>query len=220
MSKHCKNNESAYRTGLVVAATVVAAAGSTVLYYAYRSTQRSSRARAKKEKDKSNNIQEESPVPKIFQDETIGPQVKHILAQHLSQFNCKESLVKVVRQIDFWYTKGGLSSEQLLELTLELAQKATMLNTNSEFTCPKVRFGKTELSMSIITCGGMRYQKTWMPDFLWFMIPPQARVLQSQCQDNVLQMVRMCLKRGINHFETARFYGTSEYQVAHALDMF
>lgn len=32
-----------------------------------------------------------------------------------------------------------------------------------------------------------------------------------------MNAVRMCLKVGINHFETARAYGTSEYQFAEAL---
>lgn len=31
----------------------------------------------------------------------------------------------------------------------------------SSFKCPKVRFGRTELMMPIITCGGMRMQQTW-----------------------------------------------------------
>jgi hypothetical protein len=29
--------------------------------------------------------------------------------------------------------------------------------------CPKVRFGRTELAMPVITCGGMRQQQTWRP---------------------------------------------------------
>ena len=37
----------------------------------------------------------------------------------------------------------------------------TDLYRTKSFACPKVRFGRTELQMPVITCGGMRMQETW-----------------------------------------------------------
>ena len=33
----------------------------------------------------------------------------------------------------------------------------------------------------------------------------------------MIKVVRQCLKHGVNHFETARMYGTSEIQLSNAL---
>lgn len=79
----------------------------------------------------------------------------------------------------------------------------------ANFKCPKVRFGKTELQMPILTCGGMRMQQTWAqkPD----------TVISKECQDNFQKIIDRSMELGINHFETARAYGTSEMQYAKAL---
>jgi hypothetical protein len=72
---------------------------------------------------------------------------------------------------------------------------------------PKRRFGKTELQMSVITCGGMRYQQSWQDD-------EAARTsVTEENQKNLEATVRYALDLGINHIETARGYGTSEYQL-------
>lgn len=39
-----------------------------------------------------------------------------------------------------------------------------------KFTIPKVRFGRTEIEMPIVTCGGMRVQETWV-SLLCYMQP-------------------------------------------------
>jgi hypothetical protein len=83
--------------------------------------------------------------------------------------------------------------------------------------CPKVRFGKTELQMPIVTCGGMRIQQTWMPDDIPVLGPKKISHISKKCQNNLIECVRLSLKLGINHFETARFYGTSELQLVDAL---
>jgi predicted aldo/keto reductase-like oxidoreductase len=72
---------------------------------------------------------------------------------------------------------------------------------------PKRRFGKTELQMSVITCGGMRYQQSWQDDEA-----ARASVTEEN-QKNLEATVRYALDLGINHIETARGYGTSEYQL-------
>lgn len=69
------------------------------------------------------------------------------------------------------------------------------------------RFGKTELQMPVITCGGMRFQHSWKSDD---PVPEES-------QKNVEACVHRALELGINHFETARGYGTSEYQLGRIL---
>lgn len=69
------------------------------------------------------------------------------------------------------------------------------------------RFGKTELKMPVLTCGGMRFQHGFQEDA---KIPKS-----SQC--NVEASLRRALELGMNHIETARGYGTSEYQIGRVL---
>jgi uncharacterized protein len=71
------------------------------------------------------------------------------------------------------------------------------------------RFGRTDLSMPVFSCGGMRYQHKWqdigMPE-----IPDDS-------QQNLETTIRRSLELGINHIETARFYGSSEVQLGQIL---
>ncbi len=69
------------------------------------------------------------------------------------------------------------------------------------------RFGKTELRMPVISCGGMRFQHSWesIED-----TPPESDA-------NVAACVHRALEFGINHIETARGYGSSEYQLGKVL---
>src|SRR4051812_21367702 len=61
--------------------------------------------------------------------------------------------------------------------------------------------------MSVFSCGGMRAQQSWQRS---------ARV-GAASQANVDAVVARALAVGINHFETARGYGTSEAQMGKAL---
>lgn len=71
------------------------------------------------------------------------------------------------------------------------------------------RFGRTELQMPVITCGGMRFQQGWQDvDF---------DEITDECQQNLEATVRSAFARGINHFETARGYGCSERQLGRVL---
>jgi len=126
-----------------------------------------------------------------------------------------DSLVKIGRQLEFW-SKEPLSEEEMVDLTQRLIQAATWRTRNHSFQVPKVRYGRTELQMPVITCGTMRFQHTWAPDFLPVTIS-KKKVLKTPSQANLVDIVRQCLKLGINHFETARFYGTSEIQLTDAL---
>lgn len=59
--------------------------------------------------------------------------------------------------------------------------------------------------MPVLTCGGMRFQHRWDED------PPQP--IPTENQANLATIIRLALKLGIRHIETARGYGTSEAQL-------
>ncbi len=74
------------------------------------------------------------------------------------------------------------------------------------------RFGRTEILMPVLSCGGMRYQYQWQD-------VPIADV-PAENQQNLEATVRRSLELGINHIETARFYGSSEAQLGQVLPQF
>lgn len=67
------------------------------------------------------------------------------------------------------------------------------------------RFGRTELSMPVFSCGGMRYQQSW--DDTEFDTVEEAN------QANLRATIHRAMELGITHVETARGYGTSEQQL-------
>jgi len=71
------------------------------------------------------------------------------------------------------------------------------------------RFGRTELRMPVLTCGGMRFQHKWSDE------APEA--IPADNQANLEATIRRALELGINHIETARGYGTSEMQLGRIL---
>ncbi|MDX2242189.1 MAG: aldo/keto reductase [Leptolyngbyaceae cyanobacterium bins.302] len=71
------------------------------------------------------------------------------------------------------------------------------------------RFGRTELSMPVFSCGGMRYQYKWQ-DVPLHEVPADK-------QANLETTIRRSLELGINHIETARGYGSSEMQLGQIL---
>ena len=60
----------------------------------------------------------------------------------------------------------------------------------------------------------MRMQETWLVDTDPLLRP---KVVNSASQDNLKDVIISCLKLSLNHFETACFYGTSEFQLVDAL---
>jgi uncharacterized protein len=74
------------------------------------------------------------------------------------------------------------------------------------------RFGRTELSMPVFSCGGMRYQYKWQD------VPQKEVPLDNQT--NLEATIRRSLEVGINHIETARGYGSSEMQLGQILPKF
>jgi len=69
------------------------------------------------------------------------------------------------------------------------------------------RFGRTGISVSVFSCGGMRAQQSWQ----------RGKPVSDDNQRNFDAVVSRALAVGINHFETARGYGTSEAQFGPAL---
>ncbi len=63
------------------------------------------------------------------------------------------------------------------------------------------RFGRTNLPLSVITLGGMRYHDGWSS-------PPGE--LSGRMIEQCSEMVRRALAAGVNHIETAKGYGKSE----------
>ena len=74
---------------------------------------------------------------------------------------------------------------------------------------PTKRFGRTEIQMPVLTCGGMRYQQGWA-DLDPSEIDPAG-------QENLEACIHAALSHGINHIETARGYGPSEMQLGMVL---
>ncbi len=72
------------------------------------------------------------------------------------------------------------------------------------------RFGRTELYLPVITCGGMRYQQSWDSD----------ERISAKSRRHVERVIRKAFSLGIHHFDTARGYGTSEIQTGRALSRF
>jgi predicted aldo/keto reductase-like oxidoreductase len=73
------------------------------------------------------------------------------------------------------------------------------------------QFGRTGLQMPVLTCGGMRFQ------YRWTDVDP-AQVPAEQ-QANLEAVVHRAFELGINHFETARGYGSSEMQLGKVLPL-
>lgn len=71
------------------------------------------------------------------------------------------------------------------------------------------RFGKTGIDIPVLSAGFMRAMHSWQS-------VPEAEIPRDS-QENCNDIVRAALESGINHFETADAYGTSEYQLGQAL---
>lgn len=71
------------------------------------------------------------------------------------------------------------------------------------------RFGKTELQMPALSAGFMRSMHSWKQ--------VSATEIPDASQKNMEAIVTRAMELGINHFETARGYGTSEKQLGRVL---
>ena len=120
-----------------------------------------------------------------------------------------DQVLKIAGQLEFASAEGKELPARAQSLLAELPAKTVQV--------PKVRFGRTELMMPLVTMGGMRLQQTWVPDTTPVIGISSMSSITKPCQENFLACIRRALSHGINHFETARFYGTSEMQYCDAL---
>jgi predicted aldo/keto reductase-like oxidoreductase len=74
---------------------------------------------------------------------------------------------------------------------------------------PTRRFGRTEVQIPVLSCGGMRYQQGWED------LDPEK--IDREGQANLEACIHRSLELGINHIETARGYGPSEMQLGWVL---
>lgn len=123
----------------------------------------------------------------------------------------------ICRQLMFEHSAKqaeGASDEEIaahMATVLDEKTKIATIGVDGDFSCPKVRFGRTELQMPVVTCGGMRMQRAWGNKV------QSLEEIESECAENFISIIRRSLQLGINHFETARGYGCSELQYGDAL---
>ena len=119
----------------------------------------------------------------------------------------QDRLLKSKRVLEFINTNDGSSKAKSSKLEHKYEQMTSMWNLPMGFRCPTVRYGRTNLNMPVVTLGGMRQQETWNPkDGL------TLEEINKECQTNFEAIADYAMSMGINHFETARGYGSSELQ--------
>jgi predicted aldo/keto reductase-like oxidoreductase len=128
------------------------------------------------------------------------------IASPLYLLQSNDCLLKIGRRITNLVNKNY----DLKSALQPLVEECDLICSN-EIQVPKVRFGKTELQMPIVTLGCMRFQMEWGPRIT------HMNQVGSDCQDNLVAILKHAFKLGINHIETARGYGCSELQIGVAL---
>ena len=128
-----------------------------------------------------------------------------------------DRLVKVGRSLSDLVDSADKHSNReegediLKQALLNLVDQCEIL-ASYDMKCPKVRFGKTEIDMPVLTLGCMRFQHTWDAAF------SDINKVNPDCQDGLTETIYYAVKHlGINHIETARSYGSSELQIGKAL---
>jgi hypothetical protein len=107
--------------------------------------------------------EDDASIPS-FLSSPLGPKIATIIEAHSSKIH-NDSFLKIIRQLDFWYQQNTLKEEEFVALAERLCKIAVWReelvgDEDNKFTIPKVRFGKTEVMIPIVTCGGMRVQET------------------------------------------------------------
>lgn len=157
-------------------------------------------------------------APTFLDKESLGIALSKVFEGKLDSLS-NDALAKICRQLEYFHDHEKASESELIQLAEFLvdqstwylplvpsSEKESAVTTELEKAkVPKVRFGKTELQMPLITCGGMRLQNSWLPDNIPVLAPSRDYVLQSPPQENIKNCIKHCLSLGINHFETARY---------------
>lgn len=144
------------------------------------------------------------------------------LIDHTIESN--DRLIKLGRRIKFLVNQYSAVNSTANTKNIDLLRKGLSLlmeecniiievnHMDSTFRVPKVKFGKTDIQISIITLGCMRFQQEWGPRITCM------NEIHSDCHGNLVAILYTAIKKyGINHIETARGYGCSEIQLGIAL---
>lgn len=102
--------------------------------------------------------------------------------------------------------------EDVLGPSLQYLVRESQLIASGDVKVPTVPFGKTKLDMPIVTLGCMRFQQEWGPRIT------ELDQVGSDCQDNLVRILKQAIAYGMVHIETARGYGCSELQLGVALE--
>lgn len=127
-----------------------------------------------------------------------------------------EDLVSISGNVNFDETSSSDSTttattHHLLSSGLAFIVDQCDVLAKKSIQVPKVRFGKTELQMPIVTLGCMRFQQTWAPTITELKVGENVK---EECQENLVNILKYAIcELGINHIETANFYGSSEIQL-------
>lgn len=100
----------------------------------------------------------------------------------------------------------GLLADECSDLAELLRGKAPKV--------PRVRFGKTELHMPVVSLGCMRFQQSWNRDGQKVL---DMVDVDNECQENLVRILEYAIECGVNHIETAKGYGSSQLQIGYAL---
>jgi hypothetical protein len=109
---------------------------------------------------KEKRADEDELAPSVLSS-SLGPKVAAILEKNADKIH-DDSFLKIIRQLEFWHADRNLPDDELLALAGRLASIASWreeledesVPDGEKFKIPKVRFGRTELQMPIVTCGG------------------------------------------------------------------
>jgi hypothetical protein len=162
-------------------------------------------------------------IAKNFLSSTC-PKLLDVLNSHPDQTSSTDRLIKIGRNIHatlFYgqHRQDDLSpdtiSASLDRLVKECSSLSDLLSSNpNNNKVPKVRYGRTNLQMPILSLGCMRFQQSWNRS------GPNVKDMSQvsdECQDNLINIIRYAVHCGMNHIETALGYGSSELQIGHAL---
>lgn len=118
----------------------------------------------------------------------------------------------IVNNDDNIHKQQQQQQDDKLNAGLELLVEEIRILASGKVKVPKVRFGKTNVQIPIITLGAMRFQQSWKNKIT------DMSQIDEDGQSNLLRILRYAIfDLGINHIETAKWYGTSELQLGQAL---
>ncbi|GFH48164.1 Aldo/keto reductase [Chaetoceros tenuissimus] len=166
----------------------------------------------------------DSPIVDPNTNNSTDNKISIAVAKQFLSETCPYFLTSKAGQDEDRLVKVGRSIADLIEISTDdtirsaletIVDQCDVLGKGN-LKVPKVRFGKTEIQMPIVTLGCMRFQQTWAPTITNLKVGDN--VLQ-ECQDNLYEILKYSVQElGINHIETANMYGSSEIQLGEVFE--